>query len=82
MIKNAKLRQKLFSDVKTSTNGVSGACCHTNHGIYQASFTKTYPSTVTKVKEQSGCKTVYLNEMIQAFRLLPITAKPIPGDSS
>ena len=82
MIKNAKLRQKLFSDVKPSTNGVSGACCHTNHGIYQASFTKPYPRTVARVKEQFDCKTVYLNEMIQACRTLPITAKPIPWDSS
>ena len=36
------LGEKLFNDTKLSTNGMSCASCHANHGAYSNSFAKPY----------------------------------------
>lgn len=81
MVGDAKLGEKLFNDVKLSTNGMSCASCHAKHGAFQASFAKPYPHTVTMAKEQLGRKTVYLDEMIQGCMVMPMAAKPLAWDS-
>ena len=78
---DARLGEKLFNDVKLSTNGMSCATCHANHGAFQASFAKPYPHTVAMAKEQLGRKTVYLDEMIQGCMVMPMAAKPLAWDS-
>jgi cytochrome c len=78
---DAKLGEKLFNDTKLSTNGMSCASCHANHGAFSASFAKPYPHTVAMAKNQLGRKTVYLDEMIQACMVMPMAAKPLPWDS-
>ncbi|NMM10288.1 MAG: hypothetical protein HHJ16_08450 [Polaromonas sp.] len=78
---DARLGEKLFNDVKLSTNGMSCATCHANHGAFQASFAKPYPHTVAMAKEQFGRKTVYLDEMIQGCMVMPMAAKPLAWDS-
>jgi len=81
MAGDATLGEKLFNDVKLSTNGMSCATCHANHGAFQASFAKPYPHTVAMAKEQLGRKTVYLDEMIQGCMVMPMAAKPLAWDS-
>jgi cytochrome c peroxidase len=81
MTGDAKLGEKLFKDVKLSTNGMSCATCHANHGAFQASFAKPYPHTVAMAKEQVGRKTVYLDEMVQVCMVMPMAAKPLAWNS-
>jgi len=81
LVGDAALGEKLFNDTKLSTNGMSCASCHANHGAFQASFAKPYPHTVAMAKEQLGRKTVYLDEMIQGCMVMPMAAKPLPWDS-
>jgi cytochrome c len=78
---DAKLGERLFNDVKLSTNGMSCANCHANHGAFQASFAIPYPHTVAMAKEQLGRKTVYLDEMVQGCMVMPMAAKPLAWDS-
>lgn len=78
---DAKLGERLFNDKKLSTNGMSCATCHANHGSYQASFAQPYPHTVAMAKDQLGRKTVHLDEMIQACMVMPMEAKPLPWNS-
>lgn len=78
---DSKLGEKLFNDKKLSTNGMSCATCHANHGAYQASFAQPYPHTVGMAKDQLGRKTVHLDEMIQACMVMPMEAKPLPWNS-
>ncbi|MEC5213949.1 cytochrome c [Polaromonas sp. CG_9.5] len=78
---DAKLGEKLFNDTKLSTNGMSCASCHANHGAFSASFAKPYPHTVAMAKDQLGRKTIHLDEMIQACMVMPMAAKPLPWDS-
>lgn len=75
------LGEKLFNDTKLSTNGMSCASCHANHGSYTKSFAKPYPHTVAMARDQLGRKKVYLDEMIQACMVMPMAAKPLPWDS-
>jgi len=75
------LGEKLFNDTKLSTNGMSCASCHANHGAFQASFAKPYPHTVAMAKDQLGRKTVHLDEMVQGCMVMPMSAKPLPWDS-
>lgn len=75
------LGEKLFNDTKLSTNGMSCASCHANHGAFQASFAKPYPHTVAMARDQLGRKTVYLDEMVQGCMVMPMAAKPLPWDS-
>lgn len=75
------LGEKLFNDKKLSTNGMSCASCHANHGAYSNSFAKPYPHTVAMARDQLGLKKVYLDEMIQACMVMPMEAKPLPWDS-
>ena len=81
MVGDAKLGEKLFNDVKLSTNGMSCASCHANHGAFSDSFAKPYPHTVAMAREQLGRKTVYLDEMIQGCMVMPMAAKPLAWDS-
>ena len=81
MAGDAKLGQKLFNDSKLSTNGMSCASCHANHGAYSASFAKPYPHAVAMARDQLGRKTVHLDEMIQACMVMPMAAKPLPWNS-
>ncbi|MDR3452793.1 MAG: cytochrome c peroxidase [Rhodoferax sp.] len=81
MAGDAALGERLFNDARLSTNGMSCASCHANHGAFQASFAKPYPHTVAMAKEQLGRKTVYLDEMIQGCMVMPMAAKPLPWDS-
>lgn len=78
---DARLGEKLFNDVKLSSNGMSCASCHANHGAYRASFAEPYPHRVTMAQEQMGRKTVYLDEMIQACMVIPMAARPLPWNS-
>ena len=78
---DAALGERLFNDVKLSTNGLSCASCHANQGAYQASFARPYPHTVAMAKDQLGRKTVHLDEMIQGCMVMPMAAKPLPWDS-
>ena len=75
------LGERLFNDTKLSTNGMSCASCHANHGSYSNSFAKPYPHTVAMARDQLGRKTVHLDEMIQACMIMPMAAKPLPWDS-
>jgi len=81
MAGDAALGEKLFSDTKLSTNGMSCASCHANHGAFSDSFAKPYPHTVTMAKDQLARKTVHLDEMIQGCMVMPMAAKPLPWDS-
>ena len=81
MVGDAALGEKLFNDTKLSTNGMSCASCHANHGAFSDSFAKPYPHTVTMAKNQLGRKTVHLDEMIQGCMVMPMAAKPLPWDS-
>lgn len=78
---DALLGEKLFNDTKLSTNGMSCASCHANHGAYSSSFAKPYPHVVAMTRDQLGRKKVYLDEMIQACMVMPMAAKPLPWDS-
>jgi cytochrome c len=71
----------LFNDTKLSTNGMSCASCHANHGAFSASFAKPYPHTVAMARDRLGRKSVYLDEMVQACMVMPMAAKPLPWDS-
>lgn len=75
------LGEKLFNDTKLSTNGMSCASCHANHGSYSNSFAKPYPHMVVMARDQLGRKKVYLDEMIQVCMVMPMAAKPLPWDS-
>ncbi|MDE2604479.1 MAG: hypothetical protein KGL68_01010 [Burkholderiales bacterium] len=81
MAGDVALGEKLFNDTKLSTNGMSCASCHANHGAFQASFAKPYPHTVAMARDQLGRKTVYLDEMVQGCMVMPMAAKPLPWDS-
>lgn len=81
MAGDAALGEKLFNDTKLSTNVMSCASCHADHGAFQASFAKPYPHTVAMAKDQLGRKTVHLDEMIQGCMVMPMAAKPLPWNS-
>ena len=81
LVGDTDLGEKLFNDTKLSTNGMSCASCHANHGAFQASFAKPYPHTVAMAKEQLGRKTVHLDEMVQGCMVMPMATKPLPWDS-
>lgn len=81
MTGDAKLGEKLFNDTKLSTNGMSCASCHANHGAFSDSFAKPYPHTVAMAKDQLGRKSVHLDEMIQGCMVMPMAAKPLPWNS-
>lgn len=81
MTGDSALGEKLFADTKLSTNGMSCASCHANHGAFQASFATPYPHTVAMAKDRLGSKTVHLDEMIQGCMVKPMAAKPLPWDS-
>lgn len=81
MAGDAVLGEKLFNDTKLSTNGMSCASCHANHGAFQASFAKPYPHTVAMARDQLGRKTVHLDEMVQGCMVMPMAAKPLPWNS-
>ena len=78
---DAKLGEQLFNDIKLSTNGMSCASCHANHGNFSASFANPYPHTVMMAKDKLGRETVHLDEMIQACMVMPMAAKPLAWDS-
>lgn len=71
----------LFNDTKLSTNGMSCASCHANHGAFSTSFAKPYPHTVAMARDQLRRKRVYLDEMVQACMVMPMAAKPLPWNS-
>ena len=71
----------LFNDTKLSTNGMSCASCHANHGAFSASFAKPYPHTVAMARDQLGRKSVHLDEMVQACMVMPMAARPLPWNS-
>lgn len=71
----------LFNDTKLSTNGMSCASCHANHGAFSTSFAKPYPHAVAMARSQLGRKNVYLDEMVQACMVMPMAAKPLPWNS-
>lgn len=73
--------KRLFNDTKLSTNGMSCASCHANHGAFAASFAKPYPHMVAMARDQLGRKSVHLDEMVQACMVMPMAAKPLPWDS-
>lgn len=81
MAGDAVLGEKLFNDTKLSTNGMSCASCHADHGAFQASFAKPYPHTVAMARDQLGRETVHLDEMIQGCMVMPMAAKPLPWNS-
>lgn len=76
-----KLGEQLFNDSKLSTNGMSCASCHANHGAFSAGFAQPYPHTVNMAKDQLGIKSIQLDEMIQACMVMPMAAKPLPWNS-
>lgn len=71
----------LFNDKRLSTNGMSCASCHANHGAFSTSFAKPYPHTVAMARNELGHKSVYLDEMVQACMVMPMAAKPLPWNS-
>lgn len=73
------LGEKLFHDPKLSTNGMSCASCHANHGAYSNSFAQPYLHTVAMARDQLGRKEVYLDEMIQACMVMPMAANRCRG---
>jgi cytochrome c len=81
MAGDAKLGERLFNDTKLSTNGMSCASCHANHGAFSDSFAKPYPHTVAMAKDQLARKTVHLDEMIQGCMVMPMATKPLPWNS-
>lgn len=81
MVGDTALGERLFNDTKLSTNGMSCASCHADHGAFHASFAKPYPHTVAMAKNQLGRKTVHLDEMIQGCMVMPMAAQPLPWDS-
>lgn len=81
MAGDAAAGEQLFNDTKLSTNGMSCASCHANHGAFQASFAKPYPHTVAMAKEQLGIRKIHLDEMVQACMVMPMAAQPFPWDS-
>jgi cytochrome c len=72
----------LFNDTKLSSNGMSCASCHANHGAFSSSFAKPYPHTVAMARDRLGRKSVYLDEMVQACMIMPMAAKPLPWNST
>lgn len=76
-----KLGEQLFNDSKLSTNGMSCASCHANHGAFSAGFAQPYPHTVNMAKDQLGIKSIQLDEMIQACMVMPMAEKPLPWNS-
>lgn len=78
---DAALGEKLWSDTKLSSNGMSCNTCHQSHAAFQASFAKPYPHTVAMAKDKAGVKTIHLDEMIQACMVMPMASKPLAWDS-
>ncbi|MEW9900888.1 cytochrome c peroxidase [Chitinivorax sp. PXF-14] len=78
---NPEAGKALFNDTKLSTNGMSCASCHANHGAFSTSFAKPYPHTVAMARDQLGRKSVYLDEMVQACMVMPMATKPLPWNS-
>lgn len=78
---SAKAGKILFNSTKISTNGMSCASCHANHGLFSASFAEPYPHKVSMAHEQLGRSNIYLDEMIQACMVIPMKAKAFAWDS-
>ncbi len=75
------LGERLWKDVKLSTNGMSCATCHTGNANFNATFAKPYPHLVAMAKEKGGVKQVSVDEMVQFCMVVPMAAKPLPWDS-
>jgi mono/diheme cytochrome c family protein len=73
--------EKLFTDKKLSTNGMSCATCHANNASFSEGFAKPYPHKVAMANDDLGIKTIHLDEMIQACMVMPMQAKPLPWNS-
>lgn len=81
MAGDAAFGEKLFKDSRLSSNGMSCASCHAQHGAFQASFALPYPHAVAMAGERLGRQTIHLDEMIQACMMMPMKAQPLPWDS-
>lgn len=53
--------EKLFSDKKLSTNGMSCATCHAKNASFLDSFAKPYPHKVAMANDALQIKTIYLD---------------------
>ncbi len=77
-----KAGEKLWNSPKLSGPGtISCASCHTDGTLFQTSFAKPYPHKVQMVSENSGLKSITLEEMVQFCMVKPMQAKPLPWDS-
>ncbi len=72
--------EKLFRNKSLSTNGSSCYSCHAGYGLFNATFAKPFPHTVSMAKDL-GKDQVSLDEMIQLCMLAPMEAKTLPWDS-
>lgn len=75
------LGERMFKDTKLSSNGLSCFSCHANHASYMPSFAEPYPHFVKMADDQSGIRSVHLDEMVQFCLISPMAGKPLPWDS-
>ena len=73
--------EKLWNDVKLSSNGLACNTCHQGGAAFQPTFAKPYPHQVAMVRDQAGLKSIQLDEMVQACMVMPMAAKPLAWDS-
>lgn len=73
--------KKLFMDKKLSTNGMACQSCHANLDAFADSFATPFPHLVNMAVDNSGIKSVALDEMVQFCMIVPMEAKTLPWDS-
>ncbi len=73
--------KKLFMDTSLSSNGLACQSCHANLDAFAKSFAKPFPHRVEMAVDNSGIKSVSLDEMIQFCMVVPMESKPLPWDS-
>lgn len=78
---DARSGEKLFSDTKLSTNGMSCASCHANNESFSESFSKPYPHEVAMASDALGISSIHLDEMIQLCIVMPMATEPLPWNS-
>lgn len=74
--------RKLFKDTSLSPNGTTCNDCHSTNHLFNATFIKPYPHSVSMAKERAGVDSkLNADEFVQFCMLAPMAAQPLPWES-
>jgi len=80
-VKLAAEGERLWTDIRLSTNGLSCNSCHANNAALNPTFAQPYPHRVAMPSQMAGAGKVSAEEMAQFCLLVPMQSKTLPWES-